>query len=484
MNEIIKVSDTSGNIRVGPWDTSGVNSQSFDFSKWIEEYGEGALVILHQRNGDDIPYEVNNVTIEDGIATWTFDEADSAIPGFGKCSLVYKVNNNVIARTLPYTTLTCYTIGESSEDVPDPWEQWFNRVMQASLDAQIAADNAELSANASEDAKDDAVAAMDQAYAFSDDSREHSWNSEAWAIGTKGGNPVPSTDPAYNNNSKYYAGQAAESNSHPPIIGDNGNWYIWQNGEYVDSGYPSSVPMLEGTRDNPIVLYDLDPGVYVLSGHRKYLSTDSGTSQGFAIAFILYYSNLVTKLCYIFSAELDGRVSIYALSASAKSGFMTILKCIDSLSSNETTSPLAAKQGKVLKELIDTVQNQVQKFDTIEGTQDNPIILRDLQSGIYFASGTFRIRPNATELNYSNVLLIVGRSSDNSTTYVNMYRTANKTNTYYIITDTSLNYYTQYYTAVNNLTTDDSSRYLSAAQGVVLKNLIDQLDQRITALGG
>ena len=32
-------------------------------------------------------------------------------------------------------------------------------------------------------------------------------NSEAWAVGTRDGVPVPSTDPAYNNNSKYWATQ-------------------------------------------------------------------------------------------------------------------------------------------------------------------------------------------------------------------------------------------------------------------------------------
>ena len=31
-------------------------------------------------------------------------------------------------------------------------------------------------------------------------------NSEAWAVGERGGTPVTSTDPTYENNSKYYAG--------------------------------------------------------------------------------------------------------------------------------------------------------------------------------------------------------------------------------------------------------------------------------------
>ena len=35
--------------------------------------------------------------------------------------------------------------------------------------------------------------------------------SEAWAVGTKDGEPVSSSDETYHNNSKYYAGQASDS---------------------------------------------------------------------------------------------------------------------------------------------------------------------------------------------------------------------------------------------------------------------------------
>lgn len=40
--------------------------------------------------------------------------------------------------------------------------------------------------------------------------QDYSYDSEAWAKGTRGGVAVPSTDPAYHNNSKYYADQGAE----------------------------------------------------------------------------------------------------------------------------------------------------------------------------------------------------------------------------------------------------------------------------------
>ena len=46
---------------------------------------------------------------------------------------------------------------------------------------------------------------MDEAIALCE---EYAKNSEAWAVGTIDGTVVPSTDPRYENNSKYYAEQA------------------------------------------------------------------------------------------------------------------------------------------------------------------------------------------------------------------------------------------------------------------------------------
>lgn len=99
----------------------------------------------------------------------------------------------------------------------------------------------------------------------------YSDEAEAWAVGQRGGQDVPSTDPTYHNNSKYYSQQAdssatssansaaasqesAESaaasaasaeawSAHPPYIGANGNWYVWNTtlNQYEDSGVDASI---------------------------------------------------------------------------------------------------------------------------------------------------------------------------------------------------------------------------------------------------
>ena len=66
-------------------------------------------------------------------------------------------------------------------------------------------------------------------------------DAEAWAKGTKNGAAVPSSAEQYHNNSYWYAMQAAAVAAHAPIIGNNGNWFLYNTGtgQYEDSGEPS-----------------------------------------------------------------------------------------------------------------------------------------------------------------------------------------------------------------------------------------------------
>ena len=83
---------------------------------------------------------------------------------------------------------------------------------QAKDDAVEAKDKAVEAKNAAktaqgkaEDAQEAAEAAQSLAENARDASKDYSEDSEAWAVGKRGGSPVPSTDPTYDNNSKYWA---------------------------------------------------------------------------------------------------------------------------------------------------------------------------------------------------------------------------------------------------------------------------------------
>lgn len=44
------------------------------------------------------------------------------------------------------------------------------------------------------------------------------------------------------------ADRAEKCSSHPPIIGDNGNWLLWDGEKYVDSGHPSQGEQGQGVK--------------------------------------------------------------------------------------------------------------------------------------------------------------------------------------------------------------------------------------------
>ena len=86
-----------------------------------------------------------------------------------------------------------------------------------------------------------AVELMDEAPQIIQNMTALEQDAEAWAKGTKNNVPVGSGADQYHNNSKWYADQAALAAAHAPIIGANGNWYLYNTGtgQYDDSGYPS-----------------------------------------------------------------------------------------------------------------------------------------------------------------------------------------------------------------------------------------------------
>ena len=74
--------------------------------------------------------------------------------------------------------------------------------------------------------------------------------SEAWATGTKDGVPVSNTDPQYHNNSKYYAEQADDSATNAATSETNAatsesNAQAWAVGERGLSPVPSTDPTYE-----------------------------------------------------------------------------------------------------------------------------------------------------------------------------------------------------------------------------------------------
>ena len=89
---------------------------------------------------------------------------------------------------------------------PQPVNETPTPAQQSEIDQAIAALNAAVTL--AEGYADDAEGFADDASGSAGNASQSAEDAEAWAVGKRGGVDVPDTDPTYENNSKYYAGQS------------------------------------------------------------------------------------------------------------------------------------------------------------------------------------------------------------------------------------------------------------------------------------
>jgi len=183
-------------------------------------------------------------------------------------------------------------------------------------------------------------------------------DSEAWAVGTRDGVPVPSTDPAYNNNSKYWATQGganslaglSDTDINSPTDGQglvyNYSTSKWINGN-VSSGstitvftnesslYGRTVTLTIGQQTKTETFSNVGVALFkgiVATGTFTITSSTSGGDTATATLDVPYFGNY-TKQLTLFNATVTITFP-YSLGASC-----TLSDGVTSLTAN--TSPMA-----------------------------------------------------------------------------------------------------------------------------------------------
>lgn len=165
---LVNVSECLCNdLLIGRTGENDVTEVQFDFSKWVEEYGENGTFYLTARLPGATASYPAEVTVDGNVATWTVKNSDLAVKGYGQVEAWYSIDEKVKASAI-YGTYIGESLDESGE-IPDPYESWMEEIIAlkdqtitAAGDANEAAAEAEGYKQAAEEARDQAEEALDQ----------------------------------------------------------------------------------------------------------------------------------------------------------------------------------------------------------------------------------------------------------------------------------------------------------------------------------
>ena len=193
MANYVYATDPRKPIPIGVQGENDARTVVFDIHKWIEDYGNGSALLVHQRPGDAEPYPVTTAQ-KAGTVEWTVQQADIIAGAPGRAQLSYQVGENIVARSPIYLTIAADEITSTTLADYDPAESWLNAILGAVKEAG--------------DITDDVQAAK---------------NAAAQAAAS--------------------AEKAEEYSGKPPVITDD-IWYTWDAdaGEYKSTGEPSRGP--------------------------------------------------------------------------------------------------------------------------------------------------------------------------------------------------------------------------------------------------
>ena len=216
-------SNKTENIIIGRRGTYGSEIIAFDMSWLIEVYGDGTAILMVKRPTDTTAYPA--VTTRDGnTLNWEVNDADTSYKGHGECELFWYVDD-ALAKTVIWSITILRDIGETTETPPDPYQTWVDyltelgeETLQNAQDAAESASDAAAAQTAAETAQGKAETAQGKA----EQAQGKAEQAQGLAEGAR--------------DAAITAKDAAETavTHYPKIV--NAYWYVWSNGQWVNTG--------------------------------------------------------------------------------------------------------------------------------------------------------------------------------------------------------------------------------------------------------
>lgn len=282
MANYIYATDPRKPIPIGVQGENDARTVVFDIHKWIEDYGNGTALLVHQRPGDAEPYPVTT-TQKAGTIEWSVQQADIIAGAPGRAQLSYQVGENIVARSPIYMTVAADEITNTPLADYDPAKSWIDDLLDAvnkagdiTSDVQAAqtaatqaGQSATAAAGSASDAAESATSAANSAAqaaqhagevtagvaaaaesasqaagsaSAAEASKTAAGQSAAAATESEGNAAESATAAASSASAAQEAAESAQAYSGKPPVIQNDTWWTWdaETDKYEDTGHPAT----------------------------------------------------------------------------------------------------------------------------------------------------------------------------------------------------------------------------------------------------
>lgn len=282
MANYVYATDPRKPIPIGVQGENDARTVVFDIHKWIEDYGNGTPLLVHQRPGDAEPYPVTTVQ-KAGTVEWSVQQADIIAGAPGRAQLSYQVGDNIVARSPIYTTIAADEITTTTLADNPPAQSWINDLLEAvnkagdiTSDVQAAqtaatqaGQSATAAAGSASDAAESATSAANSATqaaqhagevtagvaaaaesasqaagsaSAAEASKTAAGQSAAAAAESEGNAAESATAAASSASAAQEAAESAQAYSGKPPVIQNDTWWTWdaETDKYEDTGHPAT----------------------------------------------------------------------------------------------------------------------------------------------------------------------------------------------------------------------------------------------------
>lgn len=155
---VFDVDNIPNNVSIGRQGENKAKTLFFNISQWIEQFGDGTVLLLFKRGGETVIYPAE-VSRENNLVKWTLTSTETAKIGKHDATLVFMIDETIV-KSRKFTCCVSQSLTANTDHAPAPYQSYIDTVI---TNAQSAEESASTAATASTAAIASATAAAGSA---------------------------------------------------------------------------------------------------------------------------------------------------------------------------------------------------------------------------------------------------------------------------------------------------------------------------------